>query len=63
MDVIIGADHAGYDMKEVCRVFLEKECGCNVTDIGVFNRDSSDYPDIAKAVAKKEKARPVGLRH
>lgn len=51
MDIIIGSDHAGYDMKEECRLFLEKERGLQVLDAGVYDRQSSDYPDIAKKVA------------
>ncbi|MFC1867243.1 ribose 5-phosphate isomerase B [Thermodesulfobacteriota bacterium] len=52
MDVIIGSDHAGYGMKEECKLFLEKETGHKVMDVGVFSRQSSDYPDIAGKVAK-----------
>ena len=51
MNIIIGSDHAGYDMKEQCRDFLENKQGLDVIDVGVYNRDSSDYPDIAKKVA------------
>jgi ribose 5-phosphate isomerase B len=51
MDIIIGSDHAGYDLKEECRLFLEKERGLQVLDVGVYDRQSSDYPDIAKKVA------------
>ncbi|HEJ83098.1 MAG TPA: ribose 5-phosphate isomerase B [Desulfobacteraceae bacterium] len=51
MDIIIGSDHAGYDMKEECRLFLEKERGLQVRDAGVYDRKSSDYPAIAKKVA------------
>ncbi len=52
MNIMIGSDHAGYDMKEECRPFLEKDMGCRVMDAGVHNRESSDYPDIAKKVAQ-----------
>ena len=52
MDIIIGSDHAGYDMKESCRLFLEKDTGNGVTDVGVYSRQSSDYPDIARKVAQ-----------
>jgi ribose 5-phosphate isomerase B len=51
MNIIIGSDHAGYDMKEQCRDFLEDEQGIDITDVGVYSRDSSDYPNIAKKVA------------
>lgn len=52
MDIIIGSDHAGYDMKEECRLFMEDLPECDVMDAGVHSRDSSDYPNIAKKVAE-----------
>jgi ribose 5-phosphate isomerase B len=51
MNIIIGSDHAGYDLKEVCKAQLLKSGEHRVTDVGVFNRDSSDYPRIGKEVA------------
>jgi len=50
MDIIIGSDHAGYDMKEECRSFLEKKTEHRIVDVGVFSKESSDYPDIADKV-------------
>lgn len=52
MDIIIGSDHAGYDMKEECRIFLEKDSRYKVVDAGVYNKEPSDYPIIADKVAK-----------
>lgn len=52
MDIIIGADHAGFDLKETCKTFLEKSGKYKVTDIGVFSRQSYDYPKIAHKVAQ-----------
>ena len=52
MDIIIGSDHAGFDLKEVCRSFLEDLAEYGVQDAGVFNRNSADYPDIAHKVSK-----------
>ncbi|MBN2123765.1 MAG: ribose 5-phosphate isomerase B [Deltaproteobacteria bacterium] len=51
MKIIIGSDHAGFDLKEECRTFLEEGEEHRVTDVGVFSRESSDYPDIAHRVA------------
>ncbi|MCP4682726.1 MAG: ribose 5-phosphate isomerase B [Desulfobacterales bacterium] len=51
MNIIIGSDHGGFDLKEACRKYLEDRADCRVTDVGVFNRDSSDYPLIAHKVA------------
>jgi ribose 5-phosphate isomerase B len=50
-NIIIGSDHAGFDMKEECRIFLSKNPGYRVFDQGVYDRQSVDYPDIAKKVA------------
>jgi ribose 5-phosphate isomerase B len=52
MNIIIGSDHAGFDLKEACRSFLEGLAEYPVQDAGVFSRDSSDYPDIAHEVSR-----------
>lgn len=51
MKIIIGSDHAGYDLKELCKAHLLQTGEHQVKDVGVFSRDSSDYPKIAKEVA------------
>ena len=52
MDIIIGSDHAGFGLKEMCKDFLGKRDEYVVTDVGVFSRESSDYPLIAHKVAR-----------
>ena len=52
MEIILGSDHAGFDLKEECKTHLESLADCGVTDIGVFNRDSVDYPKVAHKVAR-----------
>ena len=52
MDIIIGSDHAGFDLKEACKAFLERAVQYRVTDVGVFSDQSSDYPVIAHKVAR-----------
>ncbi|MBT6069365.1 ribose 5-phosphate isomerase B [Candidatus Peregrinibacteria bacterium] len=52
MRIYIGADHAGYEMKEALQVFL-KETGHEVTDLGTFSEEAMDYPLIAREVAEK----------
>jgi RpiB/LacA/LacB family sugar-phosphate isomerase len=48
--VVIGADHAGYALKEVLRRDLEA-LGHDVLDVGAFSADQpDDYPDFAAAV-------------
>ncbi len=52
MDIIIGSDHAGFDLKERIKVFLFEKNKFSVKDIGAFNHDPIDYPIIAHEVAK-----------
>lgn len=51
MKLAIGADHAGYSLKEEVRGYLEK-LGHEVIDLGAFNAEPSDYPDFAEAVGR-----------
>jgi len=50
MRVAIGADHAGFDLKEEIRLELQKH-GYMVNDCGCTSKDSTDYPDYAHQVA------------
>ncbi|GAG38507.1 unnamed protein product [marine sediment metagenome] len=52
MDIIIGSDHAGFDLKEEIRKVLSEKGAYTVKDVGTFGRDSVDYPLIAHEVAK-----------
>jgi glycine hydroxymethyltransferase len=49
--VAIGADHAGYELKESLKKFLAQR-GLSVTDFGANSKESSDYPDFAQAVGQ-----------
>jgi RpiB/LacA/LacB family sugar-phosphate isomerase len=49
--VAIGADHAGYDLKEALKKFLLQR-SLSVADFGTSSRDSTDYPDFAQAVGQ-----------
>lgn len=51
MRLAIGADHAGFALKEEVRGYLEK-LGHEVIDLGAFNAEPSDYPDFAEAVGR-----------
>jgi len=51
MKLAIGADHAGYPLKEDVRGYLER-LGHEVIDLGAFNAEPSDYPDFAEAVGR-----------
>lgn len=47
--IAIGADHAGFDYKEMIKAFLETY---EVKDFGTYTADSVDYPDFAHPVAE-----------
>ncbi len=49
--VAIGADHGGYELKEVLKQSLA-DWGYAVVDCGTDSADSVDYPDYAYAVAQ-----------
>ncbi|KKN16716.1 hypothetical protein LCGC14_0973010, partial [marine sediment metagenome] len=50
MKISIGADHAGFALKQVIGEWL-KEKGHEVVDKGPESTESVDYPDFALAVA------------
>jgi ribose 5-phosphate isomerase B len=49
--VVIGSDHAGFDLKETIKALLEK-LGVPYEDVGANSASSSDYPDFADAAAR-----------
>ena len=49
--LVIGSDHAGYEMKEYLIKALSNRFA--ILDVGAFSKESCDYPDIAKALAEK----------
>jgi len=51
MKVVIGSDHAGFQMKNAMGVLLAS-LGHQVLDVGAYNENPSDYPDFAEAVGK-----------
>jgi RpiB/LacA/LacB family sugar-phosphate isomerase len=50
MDVAVGSDHAGFQLKQELAAYLNS-LGHWVTDIGAYDAAPSDYPDYAEAVA------------
>ena len=50
--IAIGADHAGFQIKENIKRFLE-QAGYAVEDVGTWSEESVDYPDYARAVAER----------
>ena len=55
--IFIGADHAGFALKEQLKQQLVG-AGHPIDDLGVFSEARADYPDQAKAVADKVAAIP-----
>ncbi len=51
MIVVIGSDHAGFQLKTALDPFL-KSLGHTVLDIGAYDDKPSDYPDFAVLVGK-----------
>ncbi len=49
--IVIGADHAGFELKEKIKVFLQEK-GFEVEDKGTFSQDRVDYPDFARLVSE-----------
>ena len=49
--IFISSDHAGYKLKEIIKLHLDKK-KFKYTDLGPINDDRVDYPDYAHKVAK-----------
>lgn len=52
LKIALGADHAGFRLKDDLKVFIES-LGHEVTDFGCHSGDSVDYPDYANEVCKQ----------
>lgn len=53
MKIVVGSDHAGFELKKYIAEFLQKE-GYEVIDKGTFNGEESvDYPDYGFAVGEE----------
>jgi len=50
--IIIGADHGGYEMKQILGEHL-KSLSYEVVDIGTHNSQKCDYPDIANSLCSR----------
>lgn len=49
--IALGADHAGYELKNLLKETLLSD-GYDVVDFGTNSGDSVDYPDFGRAVAE-----------
>jgi len=52
MNIVVGSDHAGFDLKTSLKVDLEA-MGHTLIDVGAHNAEPSDYPDFAEALGKE----------
>ncbi|MEX0933732.1 MAG: RpiB/LacA/LacB family sugar-phosphate isomerase [Candidatus Paceibacterota bacterium] len=63
MVIYVGADHAGFALKEALKVYL-MEKGYEVNDMGAHEfKEDDDYPDLITPLAKKivHEASAVGI--
>ena len=51
MRIVIGSDHAGFDLKVVLAKYIAEQ-GHEVLDVGTTGTAPVDYPDFAEAVGK-----------
>jgi len=51
MKIVLACDHGGFQLKEALKEHLTKS-GYDISDIGVYNTDSVDYPDYGKRAAE-----------
>jgi ribose 5-phosphate isomerase B len=58
MKIALGADHAGFPLKEKIKQWLTEE-GQQVDDKGTLSNDSVDYPDFARKVGEEVAAKKV----
>lgn len=57
MIIPIGADHAGFSLKEELISYL-KQKGYELKDFGCYSEESIDYPDYAHPVAEMVESNP-----
>src|SRR5262245_42993741 len=50
MRIVVGSDHAGFEMKKTVLRRLLEEGDLEVVDVGSYNTDPVDYPDYAEAI-------------
>jgi ribose 5-phosphate isomerase B len=52
MKIVVGSDHAGFDLKQHLKDLLLK-WGHEVVDVGTTSKESTDYPDWGAAVGHR----------
>lgn len=51
MRIALGTDHAGYELKQKVKAYLE-ELGHETMDFGAYSDERSDYPDFCRPAAE-----------
>ena len=52
LEILIGADHAGFELKNQIKKYFQKSY--NFKDVGTFSEKSVDYPDFANELCKRK---------
>jgi ribose 5-phosphate isomerase B len=63
--IAIASDHGGFKLKEFIIQYLNSRSDIEVSDLGVYNEDSVDYPEfgakVARAIVEKQADRGIIL--
>ncbi|HRY91421.1 MAG TPA: ribose 5-phosphate isomerase B [Candidatus Gracilibacteria bacterium] len=59
-NIYLGSDHAGLEMKNALKAYLQGK-DLKLVDLGCFNGEEVDYPDIAREVSEKVSEEGGGL--
>jgi RpiB/LacA/LacB family sugar-phosphate isomerase len=51
MRIVVGADHAGFQLKQAVAAYLRRR-GHDIVDVGTTSEEPVDYPDYADVVAQ-----------
>ncbi len=60
MKIGLGSDHAGYQLKEKIKTFLQSQ-NIEIEDFGTYSEESTDYPDYAHPLAEAVSENKVDL--
>ena len=52
-EAYFGSDHAGFNLKEELKRFIELEKSHDILDEGCFSEDRCDYPQFSQKVVEK----------
>jgi len=61
MKIALGADHAGFELKQQIKQHLASQPGVEIDDRGTVSNESVDYPDFAKEVGEDVVAKKADL--